>query len=201
MKRNDWKKNNTPQNLAQILCLAVVLSQTSGLIQITLPPDVTLLAWLTKAGGLVRWLFPEEKQNNRPSSRECVFKPLKALGQKKQHLVFSPSTCPGLLMALMRKVYGTEEGHPGTEAQGEELGKTPQSSAKLWRNQVSPSWLRGVGVSKYQEEDFTNKVRSAPASGLSWRTLPRKDFLCHLSYGTSPPLDHHALPLVSSKQL
>lgn len=36
-----------------MLSLVVVLRETSGLIQIIFPSDVTLLAWLTKAGDLV----------------------------------------------------------------------------------------------------------------------------------------------------
>lgn len=35
---------------AEMLGLVVVLSETSGLIQIILPSDVTFSAWLTKAG-------------------------------------------------------------------------------------------------------------------------------------------------------
>ena len=48
MKRNDWKKKN--KKPAEMLGRVVVLSETSGLIQIILPSDVTFSAWLTKAG-------------------------------------------------------------------------------------------------------------------------------------------------------
>ena len=46
-----------------MLCLVVVLSETSGLVQITLSSDVTLFAWLTKAWGLARCLFPRVTGN------------------------------------------------------------------------------------------------------------------------------------------
>lgn len=65
-----------------MLRLVVVLSETSGLIQIILPSDVTFFAWLTKAGDLVREPFPGVTGKGNFSFRDCVSRILDTLGQK-----------------------------------------------------------------------------------------------------------------------
>lgn len=81
-----------------MLCLVVILSETSGLIQLTLPSDV-ILCMTNKSRRFGQVAFPRSYWKKGNSfSWDCVSRLLRALGQKQGHLMLFPSTCPGLLV-------------------------------------------------------------------------------------------------------